>query len=117
MDRDLREEDKRATDLPRDLVLEPGGLLPQRLHGGNRARRAGGEIGTRRRTGPAEGTSRRRPRTVRSVGLLRSSDSPGGSFAVVSFPHGPFTGRQPATRPEMATGTNPSGFAISNPYP
>jgi len=87
---------ERVTDLAGDLLLEPGGLLPQRLHArGGRART------TRRRTGPAEATRGPGPGGLQPplwfsprfarLAWIASSVRLSGAFAVVGFPHGPFS--------------------------
>ena len=88
---------ERVTDLAGDLLLEPGGLLPQRLH----ARGAGGrgrEETANRSRGGDEGTWARRspaPPLVFSrfarLAWIASSVRLSGAFAVVGFPHGPFS--------------------------
>ena len=91
---------ERVTDLAGDLLLEPGGLLPQRLHArGGRART------TRRRTGPAEATRGPGPGGLQPplwfsprfarLAWIASSVRLSGAFAVVGFPHGPFSSGQP----------------------
>lgn len=81
--KDAGSRDGRVTDLAGDLVLEPGGLLPQRLHGRARGQRSGREGAHRGLAGGDEEDLRgvRRspsppPLFFPSPGLLRPSDSP-----------------------------------------
>lgn len=91
------------TDLAGDLLLEPGGLLPQRLHERNAGARAA-EVGTRRRDrsrggrrGPGSGGLRPLPcgKLVRPLLDCFARPTLSGAFAVLGRPHGPFSSSQP----------------------
>jgi hypothetical protein len=102
----LREADKRATDLPSDLVLEPGGLLPQRLHGqaGGRAARSGTRDETANRSRGGDEPTRTWVRQSPALSLFPAvfflgsfawiasfARLPGALAVVGGFPHGPFS--------------------------